>query len=366
MTVEIFLKNADEYIDKAAQAESQGEPEKAKDWYLKASKQLFNAASESKGKMKAIRVENAEKLLKKANSINVMKTKGRGGGKKEKLEEKEEISKPFLMKEKPEVGFEDVAGLNEVKEEIKNKLIYPFLHPDKAELYGIRTGGGILLYGPPGTGKTHIARAVSNEVDAIFYSIKPSEVMSKWVGESEQNIKNLFQTARDNERSVIFIDEVEALIPKRRTSGSTVMQRVVPQILAELEGVETKNDNLLFIGATNEPWSIDPAALRPGRFDEKIYVPPPDLEARIKIFQLNLKGKPLGEIDFNELGKLAEGYSGADIRHICMKASLIPFKESINTGEDREILVDDFLIVMENIKPSISVEMVKKYRDFNF
>jgi len=359
MGVEIPLKRADEHINKASKAEAQGKLVEAKDWYLKASEQLFNAASESTGRMKEIRVENAEKLLKKSKTIKI---KERG----ERLGEGEEDSKSFLLKEKSGVGFEDVAGLDEVKEEIRNKLIYPFLHPEKAKLYGIRTGGGILLYGPPGTGKTYIARAVANEVDAVFYSIKPSEVMSKWVGESEQNIKKLFQNARNNERSVIFIDEVEALIPKRRSSGSTVMQRVVPQILAELEGVDTKNDNLLFIGATNEPWSIDPAALRPGRFDEKIYVPPPDFEARKKIFELNFRDKPLGKIDFDKLAQLADGYSGADIRHICIKASLIPFKESINTGEERKISLEDILSVMEKIKPSISEEMVKKYRDFQF
>jgi SpoVK/Ycf46/Vps4 family AAA+-type ATPase len=144
------------------------------------------------------------------------------------------------------------------------------------------------------------------------------------------------------------------------------MQRVVPQILAELEGIESKNDNLLFVGATNEPWSIDPAALRPGRFDEKIYVPPPDYEARKKIFELNLKGKPLADIDLGSLADLTEGYSGADLRHICVKASLIPFKESIKTGEERGIAMDDMRSVMEVIKPSINREMVKKYEEFKF
>lgn len=356
MNVDIFLKKAEEYIEEAARAEAKGEPKTAREWYLKASEQLFNAASQSSGKMKAIRIENAEKLLEKAKSLKV---------KDKELEDAGEGAS-FCLKEKPKVKFDDVAGLDDVKEEIKNKLIYPSLYPDKAELYGIRSGGGILLYGPPGTGKTYIAQAVAGEVDAVFYSIKPSEIMSKWVGESEQNVKKLFQTARSNNRSVIFIDEVEALIPKRRSSGSTVMVRVVPQILAELEGIETKNDNLLFIGATNEPWSIDPAALRPGRFDEKIYVPPPDYEARLKIFELNMSGKPVDDVEFERLATLTDGYSGADIRHICVKASLIPFKESIKSGEERGITMDDMLSVMENIKPSINEEMVKRYGGFKF
>jgi transitional endoplasmic reticulum ATPase len=356
MNVDVYLKKGEEYIENASKAEENGELRKARDWYLKASEQLFNAASQSSGRMRNIRIENAEKLLEKVKSLKVTHKEVESGG--------EPAS--FTVTEKPNVGFDDVAGLDNVKEEIRNKLIYPSLYPEKAELYGIRSGGGILLYGPPGTGKTYIAKAVAGEVDAVFYSIKPSEVLSKWVGESEQNVKKLFETARGNERSVIFIDEVEALIPKRRSSGSTVMQRVVPQILAELEGIESKNDNLLFVGATNEPWSIDPAALRPGRFDEKIYVPPPDYEARKKIFELNLKGKPLDEIGFDALAELTEGYSGADLRHICVKASLIPFKESIKTGEERGIAMDDMRSVMGDIKPSINREMVRKYEEFKF
>lgn len=354
--MEIALKHGDEYIDKAANAEARGELKKARDWYLKASEQLFNAASQSSGRLKAIRTEDAEKILAKAKSLKAEHKELEGRG----------APASFTLQKNQEVGFDDVAGLDVVKEEIRNKLIYPSLYPEKAELYGIRSGGGILLYGPPGTGKTYIARAVAGEVDAVFYSIKPSEIMSKWVGESEQNVKKLFQTARSNNRSVIFIDEVEALIPKRRSSGSTVMVRVVPQILAELEGVETKNDNLLFIGATNEPWSIDPAALRPGRFDEKIYVPPPDYEARLKIFELNMSGKPVDDVAFETLATLTDGYSGADIRHICVKASLIPFKESIKSGDVRGISMDDMLNVMEKIKPSINREMVKRYEGFTF
>ncbi|MFQ5975416.1 MAG: ATP-binding protein, partial [Candidatus Hydrothermarchaeales archaeon] len=306
MSVEISLKKAEEYIEEATNAEGLGKLKTARDYYLKASQQLFNAANESHGRLKSVRVENAEKLLKKAKSIKIKEKVAHG---KDEAPESD-----FILHKKPSVTFDDVAGLESVKNEIKDKIIYPFLYPEKADKFGITSGGGILLYGPPGTGKTYISKAIANEVDATFFTIKPSEIMSKWVGESEQNIAKLFNAARDQGRSVIFIDEVEALIPKRRSSGSSVMQRVVPQILAEMEGVESNNTNLLFIGATNEPWSIDHAALRPGRFDEKIYVHPPDFEARKKIFELNLREKPLSEdIDFDKLAEMSEGYSGADI-----------------------------------------------------
>jgi SpoVK/Ycf46/Vps4 family AAA+-type ATPase len=191
--------------------------------------------------------------------------------------------------------------------------------------------------------------------------------MSKWEGESEQNIAKLFTEARSQSKSIIFIDEVEALIPKRKDSGSTVMQRVVPQILAEMEGMESKSERVLFIGATNEPWSIDHAALRPGRFDEKIYIPPPDLPARVKLFQLNLKGRLLEDgIDFNKMAELTDGYSGADAKQVCLKAALIPFREAIQGKAERGINMADLLKVLEEVKPSISRQTVEKYEKFLF
>ncbi|MCL0093000.1 ATP-binding protein [Dehalococcoidia bacterium] len=358
MSIDVFLQKAEECIAEAMKAEAQSELRKARDYYLQASRQLFNASSESQGRVKLIRVENAQKLLEKAKSIT-LKEKEAAAGRGEGAE--------FILQERPAVTFDDVAGLENVKEEIKNKIIYPFLYPEEAKRFGIGSGGGILLYGPPGTGKTYIAKAVANEVDAVFFSIKPSEIMSKWVGESEQNIAKLFSSARNQKRAVIFIDEVEALIPKRKDSGSTVMQRVVPQILAEMEGMESKNENLLFIGATNEPWSIDHAALRPGRFDETIYVPPPDSQARKKIFELNLQGKPLAEdIDFDNLAQMTEGHSGADIRQICLKASLIPFRENIQTGIARDVEMRDLVEVIHKTGPSIDQKMVEKYGRFKF
>lgn len=262
--------------------------------------------------------------------------------------------------------FADVAGLEEVKEQIRLKLIYPFTHPDLAAQYGIRRGGGILLYGPPGTGKTLIARAVAGEVEAAFFAVKPSEIMSKWVGEAEQNIQKLFTAARAFDRAVIFIDEVEALVPKRRSSGSTVMQRVVPQILAELEGFDQSRPGaLLFIGATNEPWSLDPAVLRPGRFDEKVYIGLPDDTARRRILELNLAGKPLADdVQMDALTAQLAGYSGADIANICRKACAIPFVEGVMTGDARTVEGEDFATVLGEVRPSVTADELAKYEAY--
>ncbi|HVY61212.1 MAG TPA: ATP-binding protein, partial [Planctomycetota bacterium] len=183
-----------------------------------------------------------------------------------------------------------------------------------------------------------------------------------WVGEAEQNIEELFRTARAEPLAVVFIDEVESLVPARRDLQSSVMQRVVPQILAELEGFDSAGKNpILFLGATNEPWSLDPAVLRPGRFDEKIYVGLPDLPARRRMLELYLRARPLGGLDLDRLAERLEGYSGADIRSVCDKAAAAAFLESIETGADATI--DERLVerILGDVRPSVKREDVEKF-----
>ncbi|NOX59194.1 MAG: ATP-binding protein, partial [Planctomycetes bacterium] len=202
----------------------------------------------------------------------------------------------WIVRDKPDIGFDDIAGLEDIKEEIRLKMIYPFSHPELAAKYGIDVGGGVLLYGPPGTGKTMMAKAIAKEIDSTFFVISPAQVLSKWVGEAEQNIRKLFQTAKNETRSVIFIDEIEALVPRRKSSGSTVMARVVPQILQELEGFDRSGDRaLLFVGATNKPWLLDEAMLRPGRFDTLVYVGLPDAPARYKLLEIHMGDRPVAD-----------------------------------------------------------------------
>jgi SpoVK/Ycf46/Vps4 family AAA+-type ATPase len=219
--------------------------------------------------------EDAKDLPQRGDGARAAKGGGPARGKD--AEGKGDDDREFIPVERPSIRFADIAGLEDVKEDIRLKMIYPYTHPEFAARYRIRRGGGILLWGPPGTGKTMLARAVAGEIEAAFFTVKPSEIMSKWVGDSEHNVARLFSTAREHERSIVFIDEIEALIPARRDAQQGVMTRLVPQILAELEGFATADQNpILFIGATNEPWSLDPAVLRPGRFDEKVYVGLPD------------------------------------------------------------------------------------------
>jgi len=304
---------------------------------------------------------------------------GGGGGRGRKVKEGKDEAKDFIPVERPTLSFSDIAGLEDVKEDIRLKMIYPFSHPEAAAKYKIRRGGGILLWGPPGTGKTMMARAVAGEIDAAFFTVKPSEIMSKWVGDSEQNIEALFKTARSHERSIIFIDEIEALIPSRRgESGSPIMKRLVPQILAELEGFGTSDENpLLFIGATNEPWSLDPAVLRPGRFDEKVYVGLPDLAARKKILELNLKGRPLADdVNLDLLAEKTVSYSGADVKNICERAAADCFLKAVKGHEGDgpvedipPIALSDMLTAIREARPSVTTEDLEKfieYRDSNW
>lgn len=268
----------------------------------------------------------------------------------------------WIVREKPAIRFNDVAGLDEVKEDIRLKMIYPFKHPELAARFDVRPGGGVLLYGPPGTGKTMLAKATAGEIDATFFRISAADVLSKWVGEAEQNIKKLFDTAAGEKRSIIFIDEIEALVPARRDEGSSVMQRVVPQILQGMEGFDKKKGSpILFMGATNVPWQLDPAVLRPGRFDEKVYIPLPDMVARRKMLDMYLSHRPLAaDVDLNTLSHELEGYSGADIKYICDRAATIPFLRSIASGEEGEISGDVLLDVLRETPRSVTAESLKQ------
>jgi len=234
-----LLENFETYKKEGLEAYAREDYPRARFALLKASEFLFKLADKSDGIIRQSRIENARKLLELARKIEHVEKGTPGEGLREG--EGEGGDSKFTASEKTEISFGDIAGLEEVKEEIYGRVIYPLKFPEKAEKYGMLPGGGILLFGPPGTGKTMIARAIATEVNAPFYTVKPSEIMSKWVGEAEKNIAALFKEARNHKLSVIFIDEIESLVPKRSGSSSSVMQRVVPQILAELEGFDAQN-----------------------------------------------------------------------------------------------------------------------------
>ena len=346
-------------------------------YLLEAARAMTELAKEAQGEeLRAGRQEIAGKLLELARDCEQAKKENRrtpptrpGSPRSAEASEEGEGGEgadKWIVKEKPKLRFDDVAGLDDVKEDIRLRMIYPFQHPELAEKFGIAAGGGVLLYGPPGTGKTMLAKATAGEIDATFFRISPADVLSKWVGEAEQNLKKLFDAAASEERAIIFIDEIEALIPARRDDGSSVMQRVVPQILQGMEGFDEKaNSPILFMGATNVPWQLDPAVLRPGRFDEKVYIPLPDLAARRKMLDIYLSKRPVAdEIDLDALARRLEGYSGADIKYLCDRAAVIPFLRSVASGQEGEITADVLDDALADIRPSVTLEMIRRFEEW--
>jgi len=270
----------------------------------------------------------------------------------------------WLLSEKPNIRFSQIAGLDDVKQAIDLRLVYPFRHPEVAERFKKRAGGGLLLYGPPGTGKTMIGKAVAAELDAQFLSVKCSSIMSQWVGVAERNIAKLFDVARRYPLSVVFLDETEALVGKRG-GHSTVMNRVIPEFLSQIDGVDAAKNAILLLGATNRPWDMDEAALRTGRFGEKFYVDLPNAAAREQILHFNLDEIPMGGgIDFKMLAAATDGFSGADIVGVCRTATDYPFQRQIRSGAETVLLQEDLDRARKATKPSVTPAMIARYRRF--
>jgi transitional endoplasmic reticulum ATPase len=350
----------------------------ARTYLLEAARMMAQLAKQAEGdELRTGREEIARKLLELAQDCEQAKrenrrtpspsaAKGRIPPQRESESSEDGGADKWIVKEKPKLRFDDVAGLDDVKEDIRLKMIYPFQHPELADKFGIKPGGGVLLYGPPGTGKTMLAKATAGEIDATFFRISPADVLSKWVGEAEQNLKKLFEAASAEERAIIFIDEIEALVPARRDEGSSVMQRVVPQILQGMEGFDEKDVSpILFMGATNVPWQLDPAVLRPGRFDEKVYIPLPDLAARRKMLDIYLSKRPLADdVDLDSLAKRLEGYSGADIKYLADRAAVIPFLKSVASGQEGDITADVLEDALADVRKSVTPDMLRRFEDW--
>ena len=351
------------YMQKGKEAKEKGNITLAKRNFLLASETMMQMAKQSQGKLKEVRMDRARRLVEISDNLHKKPEKINKKTDQEEDEEDDDVKK-WQTAEIPKIKFSDVAGLEDVKKAITIRMINPIKYPDKYKMYGKKRGGGVLLYGPPGTGKTMIAKAIANEVGAKFYAVKGSDIVSKWVGDSEKNINSLFQEANKQDRAIIFIDEMDSLIGRRGLD--THNDKRVNEFLQQIDGFAGRNPNLLLLGATNRPWDIDSAAMRSGRFSQKIYLPLPDAPARKFMIEKNMKGVPVAkDFDIDRIVEQTEMYSGADIEELCDRAKDEPLLKAIATDSVILVTNKDFDDVLEKIPPSVTEKELKQFEEYN-
>ena len=277
---------------------------------------------------------------------------------REAIKEIEPSALREIYVEVPTASWDDVGGLDEIKERLKESIEWPLNQPETFEHFGIKPPRGIVLFGAPGTGKTLIAKAIANEAKANFISIKGPEMISKWVGESERAVREVFKKAKQAAPSIIFLDEFESIAGVRRSmsgEGSDVMNRVVNQILSSMDGVESM-EGVIVVAATNRPEMIDPALLRSGRFERVLHVPPPDRKSRLEILKIHSSEMPLGRFNLDDLVDRLENYTGADIEAICREAALI----AMRAGR-KSVSKSHFEEAINRVRPTVNKDMLEYY-----
>jgi len=275
------------------------------------------------------------------------------------LSEVEPSAMREVLVELPKVTWDDVGGLTDAKNNVKESVEWPLNEPEKFKRMGVDPPAGVLLYGPPGTGKTLMAKAVANETNANFISVRGPQLLSKWVGESEKAIRQTFRKARQVAPTVIFFDELDSLAPGRgQNAGNNVSERVVNQLLTELDGLE-EMEEVMVVAATNRPDIIDPALIRSGRFDRLVMVGQPDVEGREQILKIHTQDTPLSpDVSLRELAELTDGYVGSDLANIAREAAI----EALREDDDAEdVGMSHFRKAMENVRPTITDDLMDYY-----
>jgi len=263
------------------------------------------------------------------------------------------------------ITWDMIGGYEDVKKEIKEYIELPLKHKDLAKKYGLRPPKGILLFGPPGCGKSLMMRALANEAKINFIYVNISDIMSKWYGESEARLRELFANARKNAPCILFFDEIDTIGVKREShTGDSVTPRLLSLMLSEIDGIHSE-DGVIIVGSTNVPQLLDKALLRAGRFDKLIYVGVPDKKSRKEILKIHCVGKPLAEnVDLDKIAEMTERFTGADLANVCQEVARKVAIESLETGRERQITMEDFVEVIKRYKPSVTLQMLDDYEKF--
>jgi SpoVK/Ycf46/Vps4 family AAA+-type ATPase len=265
------------------------------------------------------------------------------------------------------VTLVDVAGLDVVKQRLEASFLGPMRNPELRQMYGATMRGGLLLWGPPGCGKTFLARAVAGELGAHFSSVGLHDVLDMWLGSSEKKLHELFEMARRRKPSVLFFDEIDAIGHARVNLNRSAGRNVVAQLLTELDGVDESNDGVFIIGATNQPWDVDPALRRPGRLDRSLLVLPPDALAREAILRYHLRDRPFSAGPLGSVVAATADFSGADLRLVCEEAAQMAMADAMRTGVARPIGLPDLMAAAHSLRSSTTpwLEMARNYATYS-
>ena len=369
--------------DTAREAQRRGNIEGARQLYREAALYLCKMAELESGETRKQRIYHAEQVMNLANNLsearpvvsndvpgsNKPATGGNNGAIPNPLDQQASDDNPWKSEGIPDTTFDDVVGMEDVKELIRSRVIDQIKYPELYAQYGLKGGTGVLLFGLPGTGKTTIARAIAHEINAPLYTVLLSDVLSKWVGESEKLIKQLFEKARSSKTSLIFFDDFDSLGMQRQDDGNH-NNKIIVELINQMDGFKKNQNTIVLLAATNKPWMIDSALMRPGRFEHHIYVPLANHDARIMLIKKNLGEVPVEEgLDYDRISDLLKGYNGADIVSVVKGAkvrALQRSKEMLDKGEDGTSPVSerDFEEAATSHKSSVDPQDVARLREY--